>query len=84
MIFYIFKARRARQFYRMHETTLCDICEGSDCSETCQVRASERRSPKSAFDDEEEGRVMETSSTNEISVISVTLIIIASTFTIYL
>lgn len=66
-IFVYFLARRARQFYRMRETTLCDICEGSDCSDTCQVRASQQRSPKSAFDDEgEEARVTETSGSQSI------------------
>lgn len=62
-----FLARRARQFYRMRETTLCDICEGSDCSDTCQVRASQQRSPKSAFDDEgEEATVMQTDGSESI------------------
>lgn len=36
-------ARRARQFYRMRGITLCDICEGSDCSESCQIRALGQR-----------------------------------------
>lgn len=52
----------------MKETTLCDICEGSDCSDTCQVRASEQRRPKSAFDDEgEEATVMETDGSESIN-----------------
>lgn len=37
-------ARRARQFYRMRETSLCDICEGSDCDKNCEIRASEQKS----------------------------------------
>lgn len=41
-------------FYKMREATLCDICEGSDCSDTCQVRASRQRSETSAFDDQEQ------------------------------
>lgn len=42
-------------FYKMREATLCDICEGSDCSDTCQIRASKQRSEtSSAFDDEEQ------------------------------
>lgn len=57
-------ARRARQFYRMRETTLCDICEGADCSDTCEIRASQQRSAKSLFDEEETARVMETSHAN--------------------
>lgn len=47
----------------MREITLCDICEGSDCSDTCSVRASEQRSAKSAFDgDESESRAFANSS----------------------
>lgn len=60
----------------MRETTLCDICEGSDCNETCRIQASGQRSPKSAFDDEEVGRVMETSGVGQISVIWGLLIIL--------
>lgn len=48
----MFAARRARQFYRMRETTLCDICEGNDCGDNCEIRASEQRSVKSAFGDD--------------------------------
>ena len=76
-----FSARRARQFYRMRETTLCDICEGSDCSETCQIRASQQRSAngsdfESYFEGEERARVMETS--HSITIYSSTLVLIAS------
>lgn len=60
-------ARRARQFYRMREASLCDICEGSDCSDTCQIRASQQRSGKSAFDDEEQiAHITETSASTPI------------------
>lgn len=49
-------------FYKMREATLCDICEGKDCSDTCQIRPLKQRSEKSAFDDEEEiARVTPTS-----------------------
>lgn len=41
---YLISARRARQFYRMRETSLCDICEGSDCDKNCKIRASEQKS----------------------------------------
>lgn len=30
-------AKSARMFYHPHEATLCDICEGGDCSEGCNV-----------------------------------------------
>lgn len=84
---FIFKklARRARQFYRMRETTLCDICEGSDCSDTCQIRASQQRSPdfESYFEDEERARVMETSHCPTIYNSS-TLVLVASLLFTYL
>lgn len=44
-------ARRARQFYRMKQTTLCDICEGSDCNENCQIRALKQESAPSIFEE---------------------------------
>lgn len=28
----------------MRETSLCDICEGSDCDKNCEIRASEQKS----------------------------------------
>lgn len=62
----------------MHEITLCDICEGSDCSDTCVVRASEQRSAKSAFDDDEsELRAFSESSSNVNAVISLFTFMIA-------
>lgn len=36
-----FLARKATQFYRVPESTLCDICEGDDCGESCQPKAQE-------------------------------------------
>lgn len=66
-ILHLIVARRARMFYKMREATLCDICEGSDCSDTCQIRPSKQRSEKSAFDDEEEvARVTQTSHSSAI------------------
>lgn len=32
-------ARRARMFYQVHKSSLCDICEGDDCKEKCTARA---------------------------------------------
>lgn len=37
-------ARRARMFYKTAETTLCDICEGAECDESCKIQAAEQRS----------------------------------------
>lgn len=72
-------ARRARQFYRMREATLCDICEGSDCSDTCQIRPSQQRSAKSAFDDEEQiARITPTS--HSIAIHSSQFILVAACF----
>lgn len=28
----------------MRETSLCDICEGSDCDKNCEIRASKQKS----------------------------------------
>lgn len=65
-------ARRSRQFYRMREITLCDICEAADCSDTCQVRASGQRSPKSAFvNGEDELRAFASSSAHSSSTVTV-------------
>ncbi|XP_055295249.1 thioester-containing protein 1 allele R1-like isoform X3 [Sitodiplosis mosellana] len=83
---YYDNSRRARQFYRMRETTLCDICEGSDCSDTCQIRASQQRSSNGSFDSyfegEERARVMETS--NSPTIYSSTLVLVASLLLTYL
>lgn len=38
----------------MREITLCDICEGAECGDACEIRASKQRSAKSAFDTTEE------------------------------
>lgn len=73
--FTFFAARRARQFYKMRETTLCDICEGSDCSDTCEIRASKQRSYDSLFDDEEFAKVMETSNSQSIYVSNIILVV---------
>ena len=67
MFFFVILARRARMFYKMREATLCDICEGSDCSDTCEIRASKQRSETSVFDDEEQtARVEQTSHSSTI------------------
>lgn len=39
----MFVARQARTFYKLPETTLCDICEGDDCGDSCTIRAEEQR-----------------------------------------
>lgn len=31
-------------FYNTEETSLCDICEGEDCNESCKIHAAEQRS----------------------------------------
>ncbi|XP_031630826.1 CD109 antigen-like isoform X2 [Contarinia nasturtii] len=79
---YYDNSRRARQFYKMRETTLCDICEGSDCSDTCQIRASQQRSYESSLlDDEEYARVMETSNSQSLYVSEIILVVsLLSTF----
>lgn len=68
----------------MRETTLCDICEGSDCSDTCQIRASQQRSSdfESYFEGEELATVMETSQSTTIY--SSTLVLVASLLFTYL
>lgn len=67
----------------MREATLCDICEGSDCSDTCQIRASQQRSAKSAFDDEEQiARITPTSHSTAIH--SSALILVATCLFNYL
>lgn len=35
----------------MKQTTLCDICEGSDCTENCQIRASKQEAAPSLFEE---------------------------------
>lgn len=76
--YFVVLARRARQFYRMREITLCDICEGADCSDTCQVRASGQRSPKSAFGNgDDELRAFATSSALASSILCSTVTVIS-------
>lgn len=35
----------------MKQTTLCDICEGTDCTENCQIRASKQEAAPSLFEE---------------------------------
>lgn len=35
ILHYYFIARRARVFYEAQTATLCDICEGEQCGDTC-------------------------------------------------
>lgn len=38
-------------FYNTEQTSLCDICEGEDCHESCKIHASKQRSGDSSDDD---------------------------------
>lgn len=33
-------------FYKAQQSTLCDICEGSDCGDTCTAKTAEQRAEK--------------------------------------
>lgn len=33
-------------FYRAQQSTLCDICEGTDCGDTCTAKTAEQRAEK--------------------------------------
>lgn len=78
--FFHIVARRARMFYKMREATLCDICEGTDCSDTCQIRASKQRSGTSAFDDEEQ--IARVTPTSHSSTIQNSIFILVATFSL--
>lgn len=38
--FFFVLARRAREFYNVQQSTLCDICEGVECDKTCKNESS--------------------------------------------
>lgn len=33
-------------FYRAQQSTLCDICEGSDCGDSCTAKTAEQRAER--------------------------------------
>lgn len=45
-------ARRARIFYRGPRATLCDICEGEDCGDTCEAAFRAQKSLINSEDDD--------------------------------
>ncbi|XP_055684023.1 thioester-containing protein 1 allele R1-like isoform X3 [Lutzomyia longipalpis] len=50
---YYDNARRARQFYSANPASLCDICEGDDCGDSCTPKAQQQtsgREPGSPLD----------------------------------
>lgn len=50
----------------MREVTLCDICEGTDCSDTCEIRASGQQRSKSELRDDREELEKFASSTTQV------------------
>lgn len=38
--FFFVIARRAREFYNVQQSTLCDICEGVECDDICKKSSS--------------------------------------------
>lgn len=59
----VFSAQKSRVFYEAPHAALCDICEGSDCGDTCTIKAEQQRSSDSENffakkDLDNEGRVV--------------------------
>lgn len=73
-------ARRARIFYRGPRATLCDICEGEDCGDTCEAAFRAQKSLINSEDDDDDNDKSTSTLTRSVLLILLTSLILIRLF----